>query len=208
MNDKSSIRGFATPVIIVVVIVVVALIGLVVIGGSGRLDVSKTDQTSSGQPSSETSMSPNMFQGSGISFEYPNDWTESVPAGFIVAVSSPRESTGDTFSENVNIKSIDISTQPDLTLIEISDLWLSQTQDEYAPGDFTMTERNSTTLSGLPAEQFVYNVVDGDINGKGMTVVVLKDTMAFVVSFTAESDSSYAEFNGMVNTILSSMVLE
>jgi len=60
-------------------------------------------------------------------------------------------------------------------------------------------------MSGLSAEQFVYLITDGDINGKGMTVVTIKNTNAYLVTFTAESPASYDKFIDAVNSILSSL---
>ncbi|MFC1649700.1 PsbP-related protein [Patescibacteria group bacterium] len=213
MQRMASQKGIVHLGLIVVVIVVLLVVAVLVMGGSFNFSVSKTDtppDTSHDSSAEDNPMSDSekaaaenqTFSGSGISFEYPADWTQSdTPVGYIGAFSSPRENDDDTFSENINVRSIDLSSQPELTVEEVANLWLTQTQDSV--DDFGLLETNTTTISGAPAVQFVYNVSDQDIDGKGMIVVAVKDGTSFMVTYTAENASSYNTFLDEVNMILS-----
>jgi len=193
-------RGVAHLGIIVAVIVVLLLV-FVFATGDFKFSAS-INQNSSTEEMAE----PNFFEGSGVSLSYPGDWRQSdTPTGYIAAFSSPSEGANDYFSENINVKSIDISSQPNSTVTQIADLWLTQTSADYSAEDFQIQERNTTTLSGLPAEQLVYLITDGDINGKGMSSIVIKNGNAYLFTFTAESSESYDRFIDSVNSILSSL---
>jgi len=198
INTSENNRGIAHLIPIIIVGVIVLII-FVLATGDFKFSASINQPETS-------SLESNIFEGSGISLTYPSDWNQSdTPTGYIAAFSSPREDANDTFSENINIKSIDISSQPNATVTQIADLWLAQTSSEYSTEDFQILNRSSSIMSGLSAEQFVYLITDGDINGKGMTVVTIKNTNAYLVTFTAESPASYDKFIDAVNSILSSL---
>lgn len=211
MKKRSNSKGLAhIPIIVIGAIIV--LVVIIIASGSLNInfDISKNNQDGAEQ-STEVSTTPkpnNTFQESGISLEYPGDWTQSpTPAGFIAVFSAPQENASDDYNENVNIKSVDISSQPNVSLQELSDLWFSQTQANYAPGDFNLIKRNSTTLSGFAAEQFVYSVNDSGNDSQGMTVITINNSSTTIVSYIAKKITFDTYLEG-ANTILSSLTLE
>lgn len=142
----------------------------------------------------------------GLSLQYPADWSikENPSAGVIVAFGSPKESSSDTFVDNVNVLISDLSSKPEMTLDEVSNLWQKQTEEDLAAGAFKLSEIKPATLAGQDAKQlvFTYSLQGKDI--KGMVVIALKDKKVYIVTYTAEK-GSFDKFEDAANTIISSL---
>lgn len=207
---KAAQQGIIDPKIIIGGVIVAVVAFFVATGNfkfSGSVGNKQTSTTPApgqsipSQPSSTTKTYEN--QTYGMKLEYPDGWSmkENPASGIIVAFRSPKENSSDKFVDNVNVSNADISSKPNMTLMQLTDSWLKQT--ESAPS-FKLQDRKSTTLAGEAAEQIVYTFTSNGMDLKGMVVITMKNKMAYIITYTAEK-TSYDKFENAANTIVSSL---
>lgn len=212
-------KGVVNPVLIAVGGIIVVIIAISVASGALKFEgsISKTSdkpQTTSETPSKqpdepkeESAASTKTYNKSGISVDYPEGWIvrENPSAGVIVAFGSPKESEADTFVDNVNVSTSDLSSKADITLDQVATLWQKQTEEDMAAGGtFKVLETKSDQLVGEDAKRLIYTYSKEGIDIKGMVVIALKDKKAYIVTYTAE-EKSFDKFLNVANTIVSSL---
>lgn len=214
-------KGVVNPVLIVVggIILIVVVISIASGALKTNFKVSKNDGYSAEQqvappkdsqkPKSEepqSQLKDYKNKNEGLSLQYPADWSikENPAAGVIVAFGSPKESSSDTFVDNVNVSISDLSSKPDTTLNEVADLWQKQTEEDLSGGTFKLSEIKPATLADQDAKRMVYTYSLKGQDIKGMVVITLKDKKAYIVTYTAER-TSYDKFENAANTIVSSL---
>lgn len=123
----------------------------------------------------------------GLSIAYPDDWRmqENV-MGTVVMFLSPTESETDTFSENVNVVTQDLSKSP-MSLDDYTDLNLQQLGTVIS--DFKLIESGATTMDGMKATYVVYSGTQGvnDLMFRQVWAIDNND-MAYVLTFSAMVD--------------------
>lgn len=215
MKKISAPQGAIKPLlpIVVGVILLVIVVGL----ASGVLKFKGSVSVREGQPSSSPPEQPSEQleappvtktyenTGLGMSLEYPEGWSvkENPAAGVVVAFGSPKESLNDTFVDNVNVSVSDLSSQPQLTLDEITDLWRKQTEGDLSAGTFRLLEIKPATLAGAEAKRLVYTYSLQGREIKGLVVIAQKGDKAYVITYSAEK-TSYDKFVSAANTLVSS----
>lgn len=220
MTKLSAQRGVISPILIGVGVVVLLIIFFSATGIlKTNFKVSRNDQyqpeqqvappkdsqkSESEEPQSQLKSYSNKNEG--LRLQYPADWSikENPAAGVIVAFGSPKESSSDTFVDNVNVSVADLSSKPDTTLNEVSDLWQKQTEADLPAGAFKLSEIKPAKLAEQDAKQMVYTYSKEGKDIKGMVVIALKDKKVYIVTYTAEK-ASYDNFEDAANTIVSSL---
>ncbi|MDP3973756.1 MAG: PsbP-related protein [Candidatus Daviesbacteria bacterium] len=212
-------KGVIDPKLIIGAVVIGAIVVFFIATGNFKFSASVNNQqaSTSSQSSTETSSSqkeePSVpktktYTNStyGLSLEYPEGWSmrENPAAGIVVAFGSPKESSDDKFVDNVNVSFTDLSSKGDLTLEQLTDAWLKET--ESAP-DFNLLDRKSTSTAGEAAEQLVYSYNSKGMDTKGMVVITKKGEMAYIVTYTAEQ-TSYDNFVDAANTVVTSLRID
>lgn len=145
----------------------------------------------------------------GISIGYPGDWRlqENPGSGVLASFSSPKETPEDQFVENANLSITNLSSQPDMTLEELADLWLEQSSADFPSGSLNLEKRSQAALAGLPAIQMIYSFQEPDIRIKGMAVTAIGNGNAYIFTYTAE-EKSYDKFLKNINQILESVKID
>ena len=214
MNKAPKLHQNQSGIVHLAVIVVVVLIIVVVIisiaSGSLKFSASITDNSTNTmentQAESVPESKPKTYQNEkyGIALEYPASWSlkESPAESYIVAFFSPKDSESDTYLENLGVKAIDVSTQPDITLQEVADLWENQTKE--AVPTFSVVERKSSTLSGEATMDLVYTFQESEGAAKGMTKMTLKNNTAYIFQFSA-LETGYTKYLSDIEAILASV---
>ncbi|OGC47558.1 hypothetical protein A2886_02090 [candidate division WWE3 bacterium RIFCSPHIGHO2_01_FULL_42_13] len=197
-------RGVALPLIIIGVLVVLVVVFFLVTGDF-KFSVS-TNQPSSPEQSAQSEPQNYQNDAYGLSLIYPGNWSfkNQPTAQYVVAFYSPQESSADDYREFVGIKIIDISSQPDLTVQAVADLWESQTAEESAGEDnFQVAGREAATVSGEEARDIIFTAdLDGD-QIKGFARVVLKNGNAYIFEYFAKA-KAYDKYLPDVESILAS----
>ena len=199
MKKSHNNKGLAiVPIVVIVGILVLLVIFFI-----------KTGALTFSGGISKTGTKPKAFQSEGITLEYPSDWSEAetTPEGFVIAFMSPKENDDDRFTENFNIRKVDLSSTPEITLKEVADLWFAQSKEEFSGSDFSLIERSPFEVAGLPAEKFVISINYQGMDSRLMVAIVLKEGTAYVTTYTAET-GSYDKFLPGIDSLLSSMELE
>lgn len=159
-------------------------------------------QETTPQPTSK----PKTYQNdaNGFSLEYPANWElkENPAQGYIAGVISPKESTSDTYQENLLIKAISTSSQPNITLQQLADSWENQTTK--AESSLTIIDRKDTTLGGGETKSFTYTFKSEGDSGKGMAQITLKNNKAYVFQFNA-LEKDFNNYLPTIETILSTV---
>lgn len=114
--------------------------------------------------------------------KYPEKWQTKTSVN-AVAFLSPREGEHDLFQENVNLMLQDLSQQP-LTLERYTEITKKQIVDNL--GSSAIVSLKSTTLSGQPAQEFIYNMNYQGRVLKIKQVWFIKGTIAYLFTYTAE----------------------
>lgn len=215
-------KGSISPILIGVGIVVLLIIILIASGAlKANFSVSKNGSGQPEQqavPANESSKEPQSDKSQlksysnkneGLRLNYPANWSlkENPAATVVVAFGSPKESASDTFVDNVNLSVSDLSSKPNMTLDELTDLWQKQTSASMSSGNYKIVAIKPTQLAGQDAKQlvFTYSLQGKDL--KGMAVLSMKDKKAYVITYTAES-ASYDKFENDANSIVSSLQLD
>ncbi|GMR19382.1 MAG: hypothetical protein BMS9Abin34_519 [Patescibacteria group bacterium] len=208
---KSSREGIAPLYIIIGGVIVLLIIIVAVSGGAGfKFNISKNSESSPSSSSEQQTASYENYENKdyGISMNYPGDWRmqEGTTTDPIVSFFSPREGSDDQFSENINVTVTDLSAFPDLSLTEVADIWVQENESNPSFTSFEVVSRESTSVSGLGAEQVTYTAKGQGLSVKGRTTIVLKDSSAYIFTYSAEAKSFDTFLKGL-ETALSSTVL-
>jgi len=141
----------------------------------------------------------------GLQIGYPVNWEMQEDfLGSIVMFLSPLENDLDIFQENVNIITEDL---PDgnITVDEYVDVSLAQI--EALVLDFNLLESKSLTLNGNPAYKIVYTGSgDGGEQIEWLQVLTIKDTTAYVITFTAEV-GAYSNYESVIDEMINTFEL-
>ena len=117
-----------------------------------------------------------------------------------VAFVAPRENVSDIFQENVNIIVEDLSDQP-MTLDEYTELSVQQLEQSVT--DLNILDSSPFTLTDIPGHKVVYTGKQGQYDLKWMQVWTVKNDKAYVISYTAETDT-YSAFLGTAQEMIDS----
>lgn len=207
-NRSNKQSGKISPKLIIAGVIVVVIIVIAIASGVLKFEGSisrNNNQPSSGQ-SSEVSTPKNKTYtniGSGISIDYPENWSvkENPGENVIVAFGSPKEGSNDKFVDNVNLTITDISSKPNLTLEQLTDMWLKQTGS--APS-FEMVSSKSISIGAEAAKQLIFSYNDKGMAIKGFVAITMKNNNAYIVTYSAET-GSYDNFADTANAITSSL---
>ncbi|OGE33186.1 hypothetical protein A3C59_03655 [Candidatus Daviesbacteria bacterium RIFCSPHIGHO2_02_FULL_36_13] len=194
--NKSAQKGLA-PLILVLIVGVV--IGGIVIASKGSFTSKKSaEQTSQQSSSLYSSYDDN------VSIQTPDGWTlkENPQPGTQATFFSPKEGVDDKFIENVGLSVSDLSAKPDVTLDEVVKAWIDQSQSEF-PDSFKVISQDKTTLGGAEAVKLIYQAKDKVSSLKGMAIFALKDSKAYILSYSSE-EKSFDKFLDGVNQIINS----
>lgn len=131
----------------------------------------------------------------GISIEFPNDWTKEEGAGgTLVAFKSPTDAN-DTFLENVNIVTEDVSQAPSITLKDYEKAALdlvikSASEPDAAIKDVKVKEKKDMKISGLPARFISYTSVYSETGTKlySRQYFTLKDKTVYIITYTSSQE--------------------
>lgn len=139
-----------------------------------------------------------------ISLEYPASWSlkENPAPTYIAGFFTPKEGNDDNYIESLGVKAIDISSQPNITLQEITDLFENQTKK--SEDTFVVIDRQSSTIAGEDTKDLIYTFKDKDNNGKGIARITLKNKTAYIFQYNA-LESDYDKYLPTVETILASV---
>jgi len=207
MEKAAQQKGIIDPKIIIGGIVALVVIFFI---ATGSFKFSTSVKPNSNQPEQTTPPSqskPKTYQNEafGFSLEYPEKWSikEKPTVSFFVGFFSPQESGSDDYRENLLIKSVDLSTQPNITLQEAADLWETQTA-EVEGDNFKVTDKKSSTLAGESAKDIIFDIKDKEIDGQGMVRIILKNSKGYIFQFNALK-TSFDKFLPDIETILTSV---
>lgn len=212
---KTAQKGFVDPKIIIGGIIVLVVVFFLATG-SFKFSASVKDSdksepptevnTQTEQPTPISTPKPKTYQNEANSFslEYPADWSlkENPAQGYIVGVIAPKESTSDTYQENLLIKAINTSSQPNITLQQLADSWENQTTK--AESSLVIVDRQDVSLGEEQAKSLTYTFTNQDDNGKGMAQITLKNNKAYVFQFNA-LQKDFEKHLPAIQTILSSV---
>ena len=127
----------------------------------------------------------------GYTIEYPRNWEATDKANYVSAIFlSPLENDLDVFRENVNIVIQDLSATPlEGNLAKYTDVAIGQMENTFKQS-LMVVESKPTTLSGLPAHQFVYIGKNPDAPDiKNMHVWTVDGNKAYQITYTAMRDT-------------------
>ena len=135
----------------------------------------------------------------GVRIKYPQEWEKM--EGYmdtVVLFRSPPESGSDMFQENFNI--VAGVTDP-VDLDEFTDANIDEIENSF-PG-VTVLEKGTATVAGTSAQKVLFGLTQGEYNLRLMQLYMIKDSKAYVLTYTAEEDA-YDDFLGiaqiMINT--------
>lgn len=214
--ERRTQKGMVDPKIIISGIVILVVIFFLATGSlkfSASIKKNPTqpaEQTNQNQPSAtsaeETKAKPKTYQNEkyGLSLEYPANWSlkENPAPSYIAGFYSPKEDASDTYDESLGVKAIDTSSQPNITLQEVADMWENQTKK--AESSFIVTDRKSSTIVGESAKDILYTFKNQGIDGKGMVRIALKNKTTYIFQYNA-AEKSYDKFLPDIETILASV---
>ncbi|MBI4059347.1 DcrB-related protein [Candidatus Microgenomates bacterium] len=195
--DRSA-RGFISPVILA--ISVIAAVIVVFLANNNQVT-----PTQLGQSTSQLSTKNYQSAKYGLTLKYPEGWSmkENPAADIVVAFGSPKESSKDKFVDNINISIINLAPQPSLkTVKQAADQWIRQTTVSYP--SLKLLTRKPSTMTGQTAEELIYTISSQGFNLKGMVVITIKNKMAYIMTYSAES-ASFDKFVDAANTVTTSL---
>lgn len=213
LMSRTAQRGIIDPKIIIGGVVVLVVV-FILATGSFKFSASvgnkpSTSQTESQAEQSQTTSAPKSYKNDQYKFslQYPENWSIKESQGqYVAAFLSPEESTSDKYREFLGIKAVSTAKKPSITLQEAADLWEEQTKKESSANNFAITERKSSTVSGLEAKDLIYTVNVEGIPAKGFVKVVLTDSYIYIFQYFAETDK-YQKFLPDIEGIISSATL-
>lgn len=134
-----------------------------------------------------------------IRIMHPQEW--EIMEGYmetVVLFRSPIEEASDMFQENLNVVVGDLP-EP-MKLDEFTDANIDQIKSLFAA---EVVDSSSTTLANNPARKVIYSLKQGEYDLKLMQIYMIKDTKAYVITYTAEKDK-YSDLletiQAMINT--------
>ncbi len=139
----------------------------------------------------------------GVSAFLPDSqWTRKEGSGdTLTTFLSPKEGKEDRFVENIVLAVTDFSSQPNITLREAMDLWISQNKKD-AP-DLRVLERLIVSYGGKDGEQITYTATQDQYFLKGRVVVILHNHKAYIIHYIAEEKSFDKYLSSMTNVLQS-----
>ena len=164
-------------------IVGVCVIGLIfIIAIGGMLSPDKNQSTSSSADKT--------FQGSGISFNYPNSWNEYTPQ------TTTSESVVNLERDDPNVAILSVSEYNDSR--SLTELLASETNIAESEGD--VISKTSVTVDGEPGYQITWKY---STNGGGIqqNTFFVKNNIEYRIVFTGDSVS---DIQSDINTVLNS----
>ncbi len=122
---------------------------------------------------------------------YPNGWEmQEEFMGSAVFFASPRENSGDAFSENVNVVVEDLKGRQ---LSPRQYFEISSAQLENLITDYNPVEEGAATIGVNDAYRTAFTSKQGKFSLKQLQIVTIKNGRAYVFSYSAEQ-SSYDKY--------------
>lgn len=177
---------------------------------SGCASTNPTTPTSQTPTEPKTTMIPATYKAyetidKGAVISYPSDWeVDTHNPKTIAQIYSPYEGPTDTFQENLNIVSFDLS-QYNTTIEEIFEYSRSEVAEFK---NYHEIETSDMTIDGNPGKKLVYtaSVSDGAqiVNLKFLQAITLKNKRSFVVTCTFK-ENSFEKYVGICQSMIQSM---
>lgn len=208
----STQKGFAPLVLLLIGAVVVAAVAL----SKGKpFDSAQGKPSNNGQSTSASLGQQTEQKTTGnyssydhkISIQTPAKWQlkENTQQGIQATFFAPKEGDDDEFIENINLHVSDLSAKPNVTLEEIVKIWNDQSKSEY-PDSYEIVSQSKTTLGGIKAIKLIAKATDGSLPFKNMAVFALKDSISYIINYSAEG-KSFDKFLPDVEKLLRSVKL-
>ena len=205
-------------IVIIISIVVGLLIVVAFVTGVAKLNINLNKSNNISAPSSsESKTQPNkkdetvLYENDEYAFalKYPESWTvkKGTTSDPAVTFISKRDSAKDTFNENIFVTVSNMARNPGLSSSDTMSIWVKENKSGEYGSTFDIASQKSIMVDGLDAEQLIYTFTASSIEIKGMITVVMKDDKAYLLSYTAETQS-FDTFAKEVNTIINSFVFK
>lgn len=122
----------------------------------------------------------------GFEMQYPKDWTKSEgEQGTVILVKSPKEDSLDTFTENINVVTEDLSAK-DISLEAYMDAAVSNVEKYIENVD--ISNQTKTKLGGKDAYVVIYTGISNGLDLKWRQTIAINNKSAYIVTFTALED--------------------
>lgn len=158
----------------------------------------KTDSTTGSDKIAPAAAIPgfSLYQNDTYKFriQYPEKWSKEEGAySTIVSFKSPEEA-GDTFVENVNVVTEDVSQVPGITPEKYEEAAVDQIKKSTELKNFKQTESKSMTLAGLPGRALVYTAKYGpsDVSLYTRQYLTIKNNTVYIITYTASQEKPNA----------------
>jgi len=140
-----------------------------------------------------------------FSVDYPENWqTQEWALGTLLVVNSPMEWEDDTFSENLNFITQDISDMGVSDFTEYVDLNISQIETLF--NDYSLISREVVEIDSIEWEKIVSEFTQWNFDISIAQYILNRDGEAFIISFT-NSQEEKNKFEAEFDAILSSLQL-
>ncbi len=129
------------------------------------------------------------FEKENISIKYPETWALSEGLmGSVFVLQSPMENDQDRFSETVSLMKQDLSyAGRDVSVKEFAEV--AQVQLKNMVQGFSMESSEPVQFAGQEAYELVYSGKQEDFELKWKQIVVVKDKVAYMLSYQAAKDA-------------------
>lgn len=137
-----------------------------------------------------------------VSIKYPEGWflKENLMATIVAAFFSPLEDENDKFLDNFNLTVQDLSAKP-MNMDEYTKLSIKQLKLYIT--DFKIKTRKKTKLADCEAEDMVFTGRQGQVKLKFKAIWMIKDNIAYVITFGAE-EKKYEEYLKIIDEAIES----
>lgn len=143
------------------------------------------------------------YQSSGFMIWFPKDWTHQENVYWAQVMFFAPQATGDQFRENVSVVTEQLPAP-----MTVSDYYTAvKTQLTQLISGYQEITNEDIDLNGVAAKKLVYKGSQSNYALQRTQVIVIKDTTAYVISYTATADT-YSDFVKEVDTIIASFTVQ
>ena len=138
-----------------------------------------------------------------FSIKYPETWNYQENVYGATAMFFTPQGTGDQFKENVGIVTETLPST--MTADEYYTMIKPQLQNMIK--DYTELSNENITIAGLTGKKLIYEGTQVNYKLKWLQVLVVKDTTAYIINYTATADT-FDQFSADVNAMIKTLVLK
>lgn len=142
----------------------------------------------------------------GFSIQYPEKWAKQEGAYETIVTFSSPQGANDTFLENVNILTEDVTAFPGLTPEEYEQGSVEQIKQALTQiKNFKQVESKSMTLSGMPGRSVAYTstVVANNLNVYTRQFITINNNKVYIITYTS-SQNDPNKYMDLVQKMVSS----